>query len=391
MKVTILSGFLGSGKTTLLRRLLRHNKDLRLGIMVNDMSELEVDADLVRVAHRVSETEGNLVSLFAGSISGDRRAAFQQALASWQERMDLDYLIVETSGSTHPWPLIEELKKHEAYQLDSFVTLLDAKAFIEDYAAGRRLFEKLIQNEERGVRSVENLLAEQIQYASTILLTKTDRVRAEDLPFLLKCLEILNPHAQVHVATYGEVSKHRLLGTELFSWDRAQVLARNLKKAESEDWGAASGYDISSTVICDPRPLHPQRLWDLYHQKLGQKLHRSKGFLWLASREDLVLLFNQAAGGIDLELLAYWKASLVKDPLGKLSTEEKVELGNQLKTTHPIFGDRMCELTIIGALHDREAFVRGLQDCFCTEAEILHWCQGGHFNDPWPQTVKQML
>jgi G3E family GTPase len=392
MRVTLLSGFLGSGKTTLLRRLLRESlPSTRLGVIVNDMADLEVDADLIRAGHHLSEKNQTLISIATGSIAGSQRSAFATALQSWQHRTDLDHVLIETSGSSHPWPLIQEISRHPAYQLDTFVTLIDAKAFIEDYGAGRQLFERLIHNEETGTRSTENLLAEQIQFATTLLLTKTDRVRTEDLPFLLKTLEILNPHAIVHAASYGQIAPARLLGTGQFHLDRARLLARPwLDSPNPIDLGDTSAYDLASTVLCDPRPFHPRRLWDLFHTGLPQDLHRSKGFLWLASRDDQVLLWNQAAGGIDLELLAYWKAAILKDPLGKLQPEEKDALAIQLKNTHPIFGDRLNELTLIGTRAAREPFFHHLQACLCTPAEITQWQAHQPFDDPWPKTLKHL-
>jgi|688.fasta_scaffold175139_2 G3E family GTPase len=391
MRVTLLSGFLGSGKTTLLRRLLRDQKKLRLAVIVNDMAELEVDGDLIRSGQHVSEENATLISIHAGSISGNQRSAFTSALESWQHRTDLDHLIIETSGSTHPWPLIEEITRHPAYHIDTFVTLIDAKAFIEDYAAGRRLLECLIHNEDTGTRTTENLLAEQIQFATTLILTKTDRIRTEDLPFLLKTLELLNPHAQVHAATYGQIPASKLLGTNQFHLDRARLLAHSWTHAPTPiDPGHPSDYDIGSTILCDPRPFHPQRLWDLFRTGLPQGLHRSKGFLWLASRDAQVLLWNQAAGSIDLELLAYWKAALLKDPLNKLVPSEIAKLTQQLQGTHPTFGDRLNELTLIGTLAAREPFFNQLQTCLCTPAEITHWQNNGTFPDPWPQTLRQV-
>lgn len=391
MRVTLLSGFLGSGKTTLLRRLLRDQKKLRLAVIVNDMAELEVDGDLIRSGHHVSEEKQNLISIHAGSIAGSRRSAFADALQSWQSRTDIDHLVIETSGSTHPWPIIEEISLHPAYHIDTFVTLIDAKAFIEDYGAGRELFDQLIRNEETGIRTTANLLTEQIQFATTLVLTKTDRVRTEDLPFVLKSLEILNPRAETHAATFGNIPAARLLGTGRFDLQRARFLGRPWQDtANSGDPGNTNSYDLSSTILCDARPFHPHRLWELFRTGLPQGLHRSKGFLWLASRDDQVLLWNQAAGGIDLELLAYWKAALVKDPLGKLLPEEKESLALQLHDAHPVFGDRLNELTLIGTQSAREPFYHQLQACLCTPEEVARWHSGGTFPDPWPKTFRQI-
>lgn len=389
MQVTILSGFLGSGKTTLLRRLLRELGGTRLGVIVNDMAGLEVDGDLVRGAHRVSEAAGTLVSLHSGSISGDRREAFAQALDAWQDK-ELDHLIIETSGSTHPWALIEEIIQRPAYHLTTFATLVDVRAFVEDYGAGKRLFERLIANEEKGERSTANLLAEQIQMASLILLTKMDRVKEEELPFVIQCLKLLNPDAEVQAMMHGQISSDKLMGNGTFDVRRARAVAENWRRGDLHSLGDTTGYDIVSTVICDPRPFHPQRLWRQFQMRLGLGIHRSKGFIWMASRDEQVLLWNQAAGGIDLELLAYWKAALVKDPLGKLHPEEKAELARQVTLAHPRFGDRLNELTVIGTMQESEVFVRELQDCFCTEEEICLWENGGTFEDPWPKELRHV-
>ncbi len=391
IRITLVSGFLGSGKTTLLRRLLREQSSLRLGVIVNDMADLEVDGDLLRSGQQVSEEKDTLVSLYSGSISGDRRAAFAAALEAWRGRNDLDHVVIETSGGSHPWPLIEEiLQRPENYQLESIVTLIDARAFVEDYGAGRALFERLIHNEETGERSVENLMAEQIQFANTLFVTKTDRISPEDLPFLLKCLELLNPHADVHAVNFGQVPAARVLTPGKFSTDRARVIAASWEKTKPEALGDAASYDLGSTLLCDPRPFHPRRLWKLFRERLGRGILRSKGFLWLASRDEQVLLWNQAAGGIDLELLAYWKAAVVKDPLGKLVAEEIALLQKDLEGTHPLFGDRLNEITVIGTRRDREIFMQELQSCLCTEDEIARWQSGGSFEDPWPKQLKQV-
>ncbi|WP_395715277.1 CobW family GTP-binding protein, partial [Prosthecobacter sp.] len=250
MRVTILCGFLGSGKTTLLRRLLREAPaHLRLGVLVNDVSDLEVDGDLVREAERLSEAEGTLVSLYAGSISGTRREAFREALARLASRDDLDHLLIETSGSTHPWPLIEDVCQHASLELHSLITLLDARSLVADHGGGAELLRKLVQNEAQGLRSAENLLVEQLQFASLIVLTKAERVPAADLAIVRKTLEILHPGARVLTASYGKADTD-LLHTGGFDLSRAQNLANDLPDA---DLGESEAYDIGHTVVRDER------------------------------------------------------------------------------------------------------------------------------------------
>lgn len=389
MRVVILSGFLGSGKTTLLRRLLRESAGRKLGVVVNDLAELEVDGDLVRGVHRVSEKEGTLISVHSGSISGEQRGALAAALDQMLRR-GVDEVVIETSGSTHPWPLIEEVCRHPDCQLATFVTLVDARAFVEDFGSGQELFRQLIHNQEHNRRTAATLLAEQIQFASLVLLTKTDRVAPEDLPLVHKCLQILNPVAEVMEVVRGKVDAAQLLERDDFSLQQAFALASPWLDDDAKQPGDPADYGIGSTVISDPRPLHPERLWQLFRTRLSTGIHRSKGFIWLASRDDQVLLWNQAAGGIDLELLAYWRAAVVKDPLGKLLPEEKAELATQLKAAHPLFGDRLNELTIIGDLTVRTQFVKELEQCFCTAAEISHWQAGKSFKDPWPTNLRQV-
>jgi len=374
--VTILSGFLGSGKTTLLRRLIHEVKDLRLGVIVNDMSELEVDGDLVRDPEGLNEQRGNFASIRAGSISGTQRAAFGNVLDAWHERTDLDQIVIETSGSTHPWPMIQEISARPEFTLDTFVTLIDAKAFMEDYGGGRLLRE--------AASPQAPLMAAQVRLANVILLTKTEKVIPQAIELMAQHLTALNPTAALYSVNYGRIKPQLLLGTGSFDMLQADRLAAEW---QHEGVGDAASYDLGSTVITDPRPLHPRRLWSLFRERLGAGIHRSKGFIWLPSRDRDVLLWNQAAGSIEMELMAYWKAALVTNPDGKLVPEEIAALRDMLQGTHPDFGDRACELTVIGTERDRAIFVRDLQTCFCTDDEVASWQRGEPFDDPWPKTL----
>ncbi len=377
--VTIISGFLGSGKTTLLRRLIHEVKDLRLGVIVNDMSELEVDGELVRNPEGHNEMRGNFASIHAGSISGTQRAAFGEVLDAWRGRDDLDQVVIETSGSTHPWPMIQEIRERPEFRLDTFVTLIDAKAFMEDYGGGRLLREPASPQAP--------LMVAQVQLANLILLTKTEKLIPQAIELMAQHLTALNSTAALYSVNYGRIKPQLLLGTGSFDMDRAQQLAADW---QHDDVGDAASYDLGSTVITDPRPLHPRRLWTLFRERLGAGIHRSKGFIWLPSRDRDVLLWNQAAGSIEMELMAYWKAALVTNPDGKLVPEEIAVLRDMLSGTHPDFGDRACEVTVIGTERDRAIFVAELQTCFCTEDEVAAWQRGEVFDDPWPKTLLRM-
>lgn len=379
MQLVVISGFLGSGKTTLMRRLLRTCRDWRLGVIVNDMSDLEVDGDLIRDADWLNEARGNFASIQAGSISGAQRPAFAAVLDAWQERDDLDHIVIETSGSTHPWPVVEEISQRPGLKLDTFVTLIDAKAFMEDLGGGRLLREPS--------HPQALLMLAQVQLAGVILLTKTEHLPPPSLQFIATHLSALNPQASLYAVNYGRIAPEKLLGTGSFDVAKARQIASqwpaSAKNGAQED-------ELGSTVIDDPRPLHPRRLWTLFRERLGTGIHRSKGFIWLASRDRDVLLWNQAAGSLGMELTAYWKAALVSNPDGKLVPEEIARLQEQLQGAHPVFGDRRCELTIIGPERDRDVFVPELRECFCTDHEIAHWRSGGTFDDPWPKTLRQV-
>jgi G3E family GTPase len=272
--------------------------------------------------------------------------------------------------------MIQEISARPEFMLDTFVTLIDAKAFMEDYGGGRLLSE--------AASPQAPLMAAQARLANVILLTKTEKVIPQAIELMAQHLTALNPTASLYTVNYGRIKPQLLLGTGSFDMRQADRLAAEW---QHEGVGDAASYDLGSTVITDARPLHPRRLWTLFRERLGAGIHRSKGFIWLPSRDRDVLLWNQAAGSIEMELMAYWKAALVTNPDGKLVPEEIAALRDMLQGTHPDFGDRACELTVIGTERDRAIFVRDLQTCFCTDDEVAAWQRGEPFDDPWPKTL----
>ena len=376
MRITIISGFLGSGKTTLLRRVVRETRANRMAVIVNDMSELEVDGDLVRDPELLNEAKGNFASICSGSIHADQRTSFGAVLDEWNGRTDIDHVVIETSGSTHPRPLLEEIQARPSYRVGAFVVMVDAKSMADDFMLGRDIVQA---SESPGAETPAHLMLDQLRIGTHILVSKADRVTQVQLHRIAEHLTRIQPAAEMLAVNYGRIAPEKLMTGGDF--DLQAALASLSDSADQ---------DIGSVVISDARPLHPERLWHLFRHQIGAGIHRSKGYLWMPSRDRDVLLWNQAGGLIEMELTAYWKAALITNPDGKLIPEEIDRLHEMLQGTHPIFGDRACELTVIGTQRDRATFVPELMKCFCTETEVSAWQRGERFTDPWPKTLRQV-
>jgi len=380
MDVTLITGFLGAGKTTTLKRILReHSGTRKIGVIVNDLSDLEVDGEVVRLGEAVSEKNGTLASLNSGSISDRKLEDFAQALKDMAQR-GMEHVLVETSGGSQPATIVQAIQESPGAVLRSVISLVDARALVHDFGSGPDLVRQVVANEESGDITVENLLVSQLRAASVVALSKVDLIPSTELELLLRTLQVLNPKATLTACVYGKLDAKLLFDVPPYDAARHELIDDGL--SETED------YDIGNTIIRDARPFHPQRLYDHYQNRLGLGIFRSKGFIWLASRPDDVLLWNQAGGTMGLELLGTWKAAALGH--GRLLPEEQVEVRRTLKKTHPIFGDRGNELTIIGREMDREIFCKELMDCFCTPTEITQLQKGEQFPDPWPKNIRTM-
>lgn len=375
MRITLITGFLGAGKTTLLRRFITdHAADGRTGVIINDLSALEVDGELIRMGDLVSENNGTLISLTAGSISGERREEFAAALQA-MAASGITHLIVEASGSSEPQAIIREIQASRSGTLHAVATLVDARMLLHDYEGGQILLNH--PDPTNATLTAESLLIGQLRAASVIILSKLDIVPEAALPPLLRSIQAINPEATLVGCAHGNMEPTVLLDAPPYSRQTSNKTRENPPS------------DIGSIVIRDPRPLHPQRFFQLYQTRLGIGLFRSKGFIWFVTRPGQVLLWNQAGGAMGLEFLATWRAQVLQND-SRLLTEEKAYLHNQLAALHPLFGDRNCELTLIGHARDLEVFGSELMDCFCTDEEITHWQNGGSFPDPWPANLRLM-
>lgn len=392
----ILNGFLGAGKTTLLKSLLYKLRDqkVKLAVIVNDMSELDVDGVIIANTELVSKTRLNFVSISATSISSEQGIArLDEALNNLHSEFQPDLLLLETSGSSHPAPLLRYFRQHNTVVLKGFLTLADAVMLRDDYRSGEALVEGFQRHMAQGTQGVENLLAEQIMLSSKLLLTKTDRLSASAVQKIAHHLHPLNPYIDIMATQWGEVDSAMLTSLPDYNFHLVAQLLDEMELMRQGRADASAGsedYTLETRVIDDKRPFHPQRLWDTCQQFLGKGVHRSKGFFWMASRDDLALLWNQAAGSINLEFVSYWKAGVLAHVDSGLMAEERLRLEQQVAKQCSRFGDRRCRLTVIGEGAGVAEFTEALKRSFCTEAEITHWQQGGVFNDPWPQRIARL-
>ncbi|MEM7723842.1 MAG: GTP-binding protein [Pseudomonadota bacterium] len=392
---TILNGFLGAGKTTLLQSLLgqaRSAPNVTLGVVVNEMSTLDVDGSVLDTSEVISRQSPHFASVPGGSISSaDGLPRLRDAVEAVLADGAVTHLLIETSGSTHPWPLLTALRKMPALRLHGFLSVVDTVVLWQDHDQGRAIHPGASANLQAGRRGVENLLAEQIMFANRLLLSKRDKVPGEVLQEVAQAVHPLNPFADVMAMQWGNLKLETVLSMPAYDYARVETLGAELAAWEAQHANAPmaqpESYEIGSRVLRDPRPFHPQRLWEVYNTYLGIGIYRSKGFFWLPTRDRLVLLWNQTGGNVGLEIVNYWKITALEDGSLNLADWEKDAMRDKLVAAHPDFGDRRCQLTIMGKEAELDAFVNALRGCFCTEEEIAAWKVGAIFDDPWPKTV----
>ena len=386
--VLIINGFLGSGKTTLLRSLLVQSRRSQadIAVIVNDMSELDVDGQIVAQTEFFEEGDERFQSIHACVLSSRKGIEqLEKSLESISRDGPPELIIIETSGSCHPMPLVQYFASRPGYRLTGMLTLVDAAMIDQDYDGGRRIVPDMQANVRNRRRNTTNLLVEQILFSSHVLLTKADRIDDRRVRSVAECVHGLNRLVPVLSLPWGNLSLEDLQAMPEYDYHRVEPLIEELSDEVDTEAGDERPYDLATRIIKDDRPFHPQRLWDTCTQHLGQSIYRSKGFFYLCTRDEVSLLWNQAAAGINLELVGYWRAGILENESINLDEAEREGLRRRLANEPGRFGDRECHLTVIGDRSQVDQFAESLMDCFLTEDEIERWRSGEDFPDPWPK------
>jgi len=385
--VTVLSGYLGSGKTTILNHVLNNREGWKVAVIVNDLSELNIDAALVKQNSSLSRTDEKVVEMSNGCICCTLREDLLVEVERLAKEGAYDYILIESTGIGEPIPVAQTFSYVDEEngidltrycRLDTMVTVVDAYRFWHDFSSGENLLDRQQAASEDDTREVVDLLIEQIEFCDVLVINKCDMVPEKELEQLEHILRRLQPTAKIVRSVHGRVAPNQILHTQLFDFDKASQSAGWMKELQQDHHTPETEeYGVSSFVYRRRVPFHPERFMQWLEQ-WPEEVVRAKGFLWVATRNDVVMTVSQAGPSIQIGVTGYWVAALPHEEQEQIKQENP----EWYQTFDPKYGDRQNEIVFIGIEMNQEDMIRDLDRCLLTEAELVQdWTR---FADPMP-------
>lgn len=376
LPVTVLSGFLGAGKTTVLNNILNNREGRKVAVIVNDMSEINIDASLVQEEVVLNRAEEKLIEMTNGCICCTLREDLLVEVKKLAEEKKFDYLVIESTGISEPLPVAETFtfadedgnSLGDFAKLDTMVTVIDGFNFQKDFDEAMDLAEKGESLGEDDLRNVSDLLTEQVEFCDVILISKIDLITESDLNLLRKTLHSLNPRAEIIPIEKGNVLLEKVLNTQKFDFEQAKQAPGWLKELRGEHIPETEEYGIDSFVYTARKPFHPEKFYNFLHEeRKSGKLIRSKGFFWLASRPEYKGIWSQAGGMAHCGFGGtFWKAV----PESHWPTDQEQIESIKSKWAGP-FGDMRQEIVFIGQSLDEEEIRAELDSCLLANEDLV--------------------